>query len=136
MLIFPYHQIILIVGNCGGKLLFRAIVINKFCYIVRLPMGCIMLYLSMKQGSMVCCFFGHTKISETMVFHASFLVSSEIFQWIGVHRLGLSLFGATVWNLLIIEPFFEENWIKLKPKTMLKFGGVLGDVGKPSMSQI
>jgi hypothetical protein len=40
-------------------------------------------------------------------------------------------FGATVWNLLIIE-FFE----KPRLKTILEFGGIFGIVGKPSPSLI
>jgi hypothetical protein len=38
------------------------------------------------------------------------LVSSESSQWlVGVHWLGLRLFGATVQKLLIIEPFFQSK---------------------------
>ncbi len=46
------------------------------------------------------------------------------------------MFGATMWNLLIIEPFFIENFEKPRLKTILEFGGVLGIVGKPSPSLI
>jgi hypothetical protein len=41
------------------------------------------------------------------------------------------MFGTIVWNLLIIEPFFIENFEKPRLKTILEFGGVLGIVGKP-----
>ncbi len=46
------------------------------------------------------------------------------------------MFGATMWNLFIIEPFF--HWIKKKPrlKTILELGGVLDIIGKPSPSSI
>jgi hypothetical protein len=30
---------------------------------------------------------------------------------IGVHQIGLRLFGATMWKLLIIEPF-PQQWLK------------------------
>ncbi len=46
------------------------------------------------------------------------------------------MFGPTMWNLLIIEPFFIENFEKPRLKTILEFGGVLGIVGKPSPSLI
>jgi hypothetical protein len=42
------------------------------------------------------------------------------------------VFGAKVWNLLIIEPFFYWNFEKPRLKTILEIGGVLGIVGKPS----
>jgi hypothetical protein len=54
----------------------------------------------------------------------------------GVHTLGLRLFGATVWKLLIIEPFSQWKLNKIKTETVLKFGGILGVVGKPLASQI
>ncbi len=55
-----------------------------------------------------------------------------------MHQLGLRLFGVTVWKLLIIESchFVNENQTKLKLKTVLEFGVVLGVVGKPLASQI
>ncbi len=49
-----------------------------------------------------------------MAFHATLLVSLESSWWVGVHKLGLRLFGATVWT--IIEPLSQwklnkiENW--------------------------
>jgi hypothetical protein len=47
------------------------------------------------------------------------------------------MFGATLWNLLIIEPFFSLIFFE-KPrwKTILELGGVLGIIGKPSPSSI
>jgi len=36
-----------------------------------------------------------------------------------VQHLHLKLFGAMVWKLLTIEPFFNENQIKSKFKTVL-----------------
>jgi hypothetical protein len=75
-------------------------------------------YLSMKEGSLFC-FVCHAEISQTTVLHATLLVSLESSQWVGVHWLGLRLFGAMVWKLLIIELFSQwklnkmktENWI-------------------------
>jgi hypothetical protein len=64
--------------------------------------------------SKVVCFVCHVEISQPMVLHAMLLVSSKISQWIEVHRLGLRLFGATMWKPLIIEPFFEWKLIKIK----------------------
>jgi hypothetical protein len=37
------------------------------------------------------------------------LASLENSQGIGVHQLGLKLFGATMWKLLIINHFLNEN---------------------------
>jgi hypothetical protein len=51
------------------------------------------------------------------------LVSSESSQWIVVHWLGLRLFGAMVWKLLIIEPF--SQW-KLELKWNWKMNWNLG----------
>ncbi len=39
-----------------------------------------------------------------------------------------------MWKLLIIEPFFNDNQIKLKLKIALELGGVIGVVGKPFAS--
>jgi hypothetical protein len=46
------------------------------------------------------------------------------------------MFGAIVWNLLIIQPFVIEFFEKPRLKTILEFGGVLSIVGKPSPSLI
>ncbi len=46
------------------------------------------------------------------------------------------MFGATMWNLLIIEAFFIEFFEKQRLKSILEIGGVLGVVGKPSSSSI
>jgi hypothetical protein len=40
-----------------------------------------------------------------------------------VHRLGLSLFGATMWNLLIIEPFFGRKLNKIETKNYIEVWG-------------
>jgi hypothetical protein len=81
----------------------------------------------------------HAKISQSMALQSALLVFSESSQWVvWVHPLGLRLVGATVWKLLIIEPFsqWKLNKIKSKLKTVLEFEGVLGVVAKPSASQI
>jgi hypothetical protein len=46
------------------------------------------------------------------------------------------MLGATMWNLLFIEPFFIDFFEKPRLKIILKLGGVLGIVGKPSPSSI
>jgi hypothetical protein len=46
------------------------------------------------------------------------------------------MFGATLWNLLIIDHFFIEFFEKPRLKTILEFGGVFGIVGKSSPSLI
>jgi hypothetical protein len=51
-----------------------------------------------------------------------------------VHRLGLRLFGATVWKLLIIEPFFQWKLNKIGTETVFEFGGIQGVVEKPLVS--
>ncbi len=58
--------------------------------------------------------FCHAKISQTMTFHVVLLVSLERSWWVGMPWLGLKLFGAMVWKLFIIEPFFNE--MKLNKK--------------------
>jgi hypothetical protein len=50
--------------------------------------------LSMKQSNF--CFVCRTKISHTMVLHFRLLSCLEISRRVGVHRLGLRLFGATI----------------------------------------
>jgi hypothetical protein len=57
----------------------------------------------MKQGSLFC----HAAIFQTKVLHAALLVSSESSRRVRVNQLGLKLFGATEWKLLIIESFFQ-----------------------------
>jgi hypothetical protein len=46
------------------------------------------------------------------------------------------MFGAIVWNVLILNHFFIEFFEKPRLKTILEFGGILGIVGKPSPSLI
>jgi hypothetical protein len=46
------------------------------------------------------------------------------------------MFGVTMWNLFIIEPFFLFLFEKPRLKTILKFGGIIGIVGKPSPNLI
>ncbi len=84
---------------------------------------------SMKQGSLFC----HSEISQTTALHAVLLVSLESSWWVGVHRLGLRLFGATVLKLLIIEPFSQWKLNKIQTENCI---GIFGVVGKPSVSQI
>jgi hypothetical protein len=62
----------------------------------------------MKQGSLFCfVLLCRVEIYQTTMLHARLLVSLESSQWIVVHWLGLRMFGAMVWKLLIIEPFFQ-----------------------------
>jgi hypothetical protein len=62
----------------------------------------------MKQGSLLC-FVCHAETSQTMALHVAFLISSESSWWVEVHQFGLRLFEATMWKLLIIEPFFQSK---------------------------
>jgi hypothetical protein len=57
-----------------------------------------------------------------MKFHVTFLVFLECSQQIGVHQLGLGLFGVTVWKSLVIKSFFQSKPNKSKHKTILEFG--------------
>jgi hypothetical protein len=41
------------------------------------------------------------------------------------------MFGAIVWNLLIIEPFFHWIFWKTKIEIYIETWGVLGIIGKP-----
>jgi hypothetical protein len=45
------------------------------------------------------------------------------------------MFGAIVWNLLIIEPFIDF-FAKPRLKTTFELWGILGIIGKPSPSSI
>jgi hypothetical protein len=80
------------------------------------------------------CFVCQAEISQTTVLHGACFVSSERSWWVGVHRLGLRLFGATVWKLLIIEPFFQWKLNKIETEIVWEFGGILGVVEKPLVS--
>jgi hypothetical protein len=70
---------------------------------------CTLSYLSMKQCSLFC-FVCQAEISQTTALHVTLLVSLEkqarmikgALTW-----FVLRLFGAMVWKLLIIEPFFQ-----------------------------
>ncbi len=90
--------------------------------------------------SNVICFVCHAEISRTTMLHVVLLVSSKSSQWAGVHWLGLRLFGATMWKLLVIEPFSQWKLNKIKTekliKTVLEFGGIFAVVGKPLASHI
>jgi predicted membrane channel-forming protein YqfA (hemolysin III family) len=47
------------------------------------------------------------------------------------------MFGVTMWNLLIFEPFFHSIFFKKsRLKTIFQFGDILGIVRKPSPSLI
>ncbi len=67
----------------------------------------------------------HAEISWPTRIHAVLLVSLESSQWVGVHWLGLRLFGATVWKLLIVELFSQQKLNKIKTETALKFRAFL-----------
>jgi len=83
---------------------------NYFYYVDFLV--CSLHNLSLKQGGLFCfVLFYHVEISKTTTFHAALLVSLESSQWVKVHWLGLQLFVATVWKLLSIESFLNENVI-------------------------
>jgi len=53
------------------------------------------------------CFDCQRTISQTRVLPEVVLISLKSSWWGGVHRLGFRLFGATLWNLLIIEPILS-----------------------------
>jgi hypothetical protein len=80
------------------------------------------IYLFMKQGSFLC-FVCHDKISQTTALDVKLLVSSESSPWVGVHRLGLRLFGATVWKLLIMEPFSQWELNKIETENCIGIWG-------------
>jgi len=79
-------------------------------------------YISMKQGSLLS-FVCHTKISQTTALHVTLLVSSESSPWVRVHQLGLRLFGATVWKLLIMEPFSQWELNKMETENCIGIWG-------------
>jgi len=76
----------------------------------------------MKQGSLFC-FVCHIEIFQTMMFHAMLLVSLESFQWVEVHQFGLKMFGATVWKLLTIEPFYQWKCNKIQTENCIGIQG-------------
>jgi hypothetical protein len=68
-------------------------------------------------------FVFHTEISQTMVLHAALLVFLKSSGWAGVYRLGLRLFGAMVWKLLIIEPFSQWKLNKIATENCIGIWG-------------
>ncbi len=87
-----------------------------------------------KIGSLFC-FVCHIEIPKTTALHATLFIFLKISQWIRVHQLGLKWFKAMVWKILIIKPFFQWKVNKIEIEIVLEFEGVLGVVGKPSMTQ-
>jgi hypothetical protein len=79
-------------------------------------------HLAMKQGNLFC-FVCHTEILQTMVLHGVLLVSLESSWWVRVHWLRLRLFGATVWKLLIREPFSQWKLNKIKTENDIGIWG-------------
>jgi hypothetical protein len=69
--------------------------------------------------------FCHTKTFQTTMLHATLLVASKSCQWVGVPQLGLKLFGATVWKLLIIESFSQWKLNKIKIENYIGIWGHL-----------
>jgi len=51
------------------------------------------------------------------------LVSSESSWWVGVHWLGLGLFGATMWKILITEPFSQWKLNKIETENCIGIWG-------------
>jgi hypothetical protein len=78
--------------------------IGKKSWPIFLSRSCCDIYL----WSKVVCFVYvcHTHISQTTVLHVASWYLGESFQCIELHWLGLRLFGAMVWKLLIIVLFF------------------------------
>jgi hypothetical protein len=82
------------------------------CWVKEEARSCLvhrLIYLLGKVVRLVC----HPEISQTTALHATLLVSLECSWRVGCTDLvwlGLRLFGATMWKLLIIEPF---SWWKL-----------------------
>jgi len=75
--------------------------------------------------SKVVYFVSHVDISQTktQVLHVVILISSETSWWVGVHRLGLRLFGAMVWKLLIIDSFPQSKLNKIKTENFTEICG-------------
>jgi len=69
------------------------------------------------------CFVSHAEISQTTALHGAPLVSLESSQWVGVHCLGLRLFGAVMWKLLIIESFFQWKLNKIETENCIAVWG-------------
>jgi hypothetical protein len=64
--------------------------------------------LSIKQGSLFCfVLFCLPRWDLPNCGAYMLLASSESSRWVRVNWLGLRLFGATVWKLLIINPFYK-----------------------------
>jgi hypothetical protein len=60
------------------------------------------------------------KIPQTTALHAVLLESS---WWVGMHQLGLRLFPATRWKLLIIESFSQWKLSKIKTENCIGIWG-------------
>jgi len=79
------------------------------------------MYYNIYLWTKVVCFvlFCNAEISQTMVLHVALLVSSESSRWVGVHQLGLRLFGGQVWKLMIIESFSQWTLNKIKTENSI-----------------
>jgi hypothetical protein len=69
------------------------------------------------------CFVYHIEISQTTMLHVVFFISLESFWLVLLHQLCLRLFGATMWKLLIIEPFFQWKLIKIETENCIRMWG-------------
>ncbi len=86
-----------------------------FCFVTsQWDLMCFMLtswYLA-KALDVSCCALGI--FGKLSMFHVVLLVSLESSPWwVEVHRVGLRLFGVTMWKLLIIEPFSQWKLNKI-----------------------
>jgi len=70
-------------------------------------------------SKVICFVLSQWYLLNHIAFHAMLLVSLESSWWVGVHQLGLRLFGATMWKLLINEPFFQWKLNKIKTKNCI-----------------
>jgi len=80
----------------------------------------------MKQGSLFCFVLfclSHWDLPTHVARCHPLGIPSESSWWVGVHWLGLGLFGATVWKLLIIEPFSQWKRSKIETENCIGIWG-------------
>jgi hypothetical protein len=74
-------------------------------------------------SEVVCFVFSPSDLPHHSASYRTLSISLESSWWVGVHWLGLRLFGAMVWKVLIIEPFTQWKWIKIETENCIGIWG-------------
>ncbi len=91
-------------------------------------------YLSMKEGNLFCFVIMIFPKPRCLGLCYGTYHQKVLNEWGAL--IWFRMFGTTMWNLLIIEPFFHWIFWKTKIKNYIVIQGTLGIVKKPSQSLI